>query len=123
MNGTRRRLRLPLFGAGILSTALLMAVGATPAGTAPAAHSPKFTKAVAFDASKPLRELAKAAHASARQRLSASAPSAGRPPKTLATRGTPPSRPRPGPQRRSKARSRTSKAWASRTTSTSSLAA
>jgi hypothetical protein len=77
MNGTRRRLRLPLFGAGILSTALLMAVGATPAGTAPAAHSPKFTKAVAFDASKPLRELAKAAQASARQKAVRLSPERG----------------------------------------------
>jgi hypothetical protein len=66
MNGTRRRLRLPLFGAGVLSTALLMAVGATPAGSSPAAHSPKFSRAVAFDVSTPLRELAKTAQTSAR---------------------------------------------------------
>jgi hypothetical protein len=69
MDGTpRRRLRLrALFGAGVLSTALLMAVGATPAGSAPAKHDPVFTEAVAFDTSKPLRELAKAATASARR--------------------------------------------------------
>ncbi len=69
MDGTpRRRLRLrALFGAGVLSTALLTAVGATPAGSAPAKHDPLFTEAVAFDTSKPLRELAKAAKASARR--------------------------------------------------------
>src|SRR6266511_2165911 len=69
MDGTpRRRLRLrALFGAGVLSTALLTAVGATHAGSAPAKHDPLFTEAVAFDTSKPLRELAKAATASARR--------------------------------------------------------
>jgi hypothetical protein len=69
MDGTpRRRLRLRvLFAAGALSTALLTAVGATPAGSAPAKHDPVFTEAVAFDRSKPLRELAKAAKASARR--------------------------------------------------------
>ena len=69
MDGTpRRRLRLrALLAAGVLSTALLMAVGATPAGSAPAKHDPQFTEAVAFDTSKPLRELAKAATASARR--------------------------------------------------------
>jgi hypothetical protein len=44
-----------------------LAVGATPAGSAPAKHDPQFTEAVAFDTSKPLRELAKAATASARR--------------------------------------------------------
>jgi hypothetical protein len=70
MDGTpRRRLRLrSLFGAGVLSTALLTAVGATPAGSAPAKHEPVFTKAAAYDVSKPLRELAKTAQASARQK-------------------------------------------------------
>ena len=64
MNGTPlRRLRLPLFGAGLLATALLMAVGATPAGSASAKRGPVFTEAVAFDTSKPLRELAKTAKA------------------------------------------------------------
>jgi hypothetical protein len=69
MDGTpRRRLRLrALFAAGALSTALLTAVGAAPAGSAPAKHDPVFTEAVAFDRSKPLRELAKAAKASARR--------------------------------------------------------
>jgi hypothetical protein len=69
MDGTpRRRLRLrALLAAGVLSTALLLAVGATPAGSAPAKPDPKFTEAVAFDTSKPLRELAKAATASARR--------------------------------------------------------
>jgi hypothetical protein len=70
MDGTPRRgLRLrALFGAGVLSTALLTAVGATPAGSAPAKHEPVFTEAVAFDVSKPLRDLAKTAKASARQK-------------------------------------------------------
>jgi hypothetical protein len=69
MHGPRRRLRLrALFGAGILSTALLTAVGATPAGSAPAAHSPKFTEAVAYDLSKPLRVLARTEAGSARQK-------------------------------------------------------
>jgi hypothetical protein len=63
---TRLRPR-SLFGAAVLSTALLIAVGATPAGSAPAEHSPRFTNAVAFDVSKPLRELAKTAQASARR--------------------------------------------------------
>ena len=69
MDGTpRRRLRLrALLAAGVLSTALLLAVGATPAGSAPATPDPQFTEAVAFDTSKPLRELAKAATASARR--------------------------------------------------------
>jgi hypothetical protein len=67
MHGTpRRRLRLPLFGAGVLATAFVLAVGATPAGSSPATHSPKFTSAVAFDASKPLRELVRDAQASER---------------------------------------------------------
>jgi len=44
-----------------------LAVGATPAGSAPATPDPQFTEAVAFDTSKPLRELAKAATASARR--------------------------------------------------------
>jgi hypothetical protein len=70
MDGTsRERLRLrALFGAGVLSTALLIAVGATPAGSAPAKHEPVFSEAVAFDVSKPLRELARTAKASARQK-------------------------------------------------------
>ena len=65
----RERLRLrALFGAGVLATALLTAVGATPAGSAPAKHEPVFSEAVAYDVSKPLRELAKTARASARQK-------------------------------------------------------
>jgi hypothetical protein len=70
MDGTpRERLRLrALFGAGVLATALLTAVGATPAGSAPAKHEPVFSEAVAYDVSKPLRELAKTAKASARQK-------------------------------------------------------
>jgi hypothetical protein len=63
----RRRLRQRvLFGAGVLSTALLTAVGATPAGSAPAQHGAVFSEAVAFDTSKPLRELAKTAKAAGR---------------------------------------------------------
>jgi hypothetical protein len=78
MNGTpRRMLRPPLFGAGVLSAALIMAVGATPAGSAPAAHSPKFTKAVAFDVSKPLRVLAKTARIEARDKDARMSPERG----------------------------------------------
>jgi hypothetical protein len=69
MDGTpQRMLRLrSLFGVGVLSTALLAAVGATPAGSAPAKHDPVFTNAVAFDVSMPLRALAKTARTSARR--------------------------------------------------------
>jgi hypothetical protein len=70
MDGISRRrvgLRL-LFGVGVLSTALLTAVGATPAGSAPAKYEPVFSEAVAYDVSTPLRELAKTAKASARQK-------------------------------------------------------
>jgi hypothetical protein len=78
MNGTpRRRLRLPLFGAGLLSTALLMAVGATPAGSAPAKHEAVFSEAVAFDTSKPLRELAKTAKIEARDKTGRMSPERG----------------------------------------------
>ena len=78
MNGTpRRRLRLPLFGAGVLSTALLMAVGATPAGSAPAKHEAVFSEAVAFDTSKPLRELAKTAKVEARDKDARMSPERG----------------------------------------------
>ena len=71
MDGSlRSTLRLlSLFGAGVLSTAVLMAVGATQAGSAPADKpSPRFTEAVAYDVSKPLRVLAKTEKASARQK-------------------------------------------------------
>ncbi len=43
----------------MLSAAVLMAVGATQAGSAPTRHSPVFTEAVAYDVSKPLSVLAK----------------------------------------------------------------
>jgi hypothetical protein len=71
MDGSlRSTLRLlALFGAGVLSTAVLLAVGATQAGSAPAGKpSPRFTEAVAYDVSKPLRVLAKTEKASARQK-------------------------------------------------------
>ena len=42
-----------------------MAVGATPAGSAPAKHEAVFSEAVAFDTSPPLREFAKIAKAPA----------------------------------------------------------
>jgi hypothetical protein len=42
--------------------ALLMPVGASPAGSAPRQLTPTFTRAAAFDTSKPLRELAKTAN-------------------------------------------------------------
>jgi hypothetical protein len=63
MHGTplRRGRILRLFGVGALLVALLAAAGATQAVSAPAKTGPKFTKPAAFDVSKPLRELAKAA--------------------------------------------------------------
>jgi hypothetical protein len=65
MHGTplRRGRILRLFGVGALLVALLAAAGATQAVSAPAKTGPKFTKPAAFDVSKPLRELAKAAKA------------------------------------------------------------
>src|SRR5688500_18219347 len=70
MDGSpRSTLRLrSLFGAAVLSTTLLTAVGATQAGSAPAKNDPVFTEAVAYDVSKPLHVLAKTEKASARQR-------------------------------------------------------
>jgi hypothetical protein len=51
----------------VLTTALLVGIGATPAGSAPAAKpAPKFSEAVAYDVSPPLRALAKTARSSAR---------------------------------------------------------
>jgi hypothetical protein len=52
----------------MLSAAVLMAVGATQAGSAPARHTPVFTEAVAYDVSKPLSVLAKTEQAAARER-------------------------------------------------------
>jgi hypothetical protein len=52
----------------MLSAAVLMAVGATQAGSAPARHSPVFTEAVAYDVSKPLSVLAKTQQAAASER-------------------------------------------------------
>jgi hypothetical protein len=65
MHGTppRRVRTLRLFGVGALLAAVLTAVGATQAVSAPAKTGPKFTKPAAFDVSKPLRELAKTAKA------------------------------------------------------------
>jgi hypothetical protein len=61
----RRRRRLGPLGAVVLLAAVVTAVivtGATQAGSAaPAKFKPKFTKAAAFDTSKPLRELVKSA--------------------------------------------------------------
>jgi hypothetical protein len=69
MDGTSGLRLRSLFGAGLLSTALLTAVGATQAGSAPASKpSPVFTEAVAYDVSKPLRVLAKTERSAARQR-------------------------------------------------------
>src|SRR5215211_1850735 len=66
MNESPRRTLglLWLFGAGALLAALLMGAGATQAGSAPASQpGPKFSEAVAYDVSKPLRVLAKTASA------------------------------------------------------------
>jgi hypothetical protein len=74
----RRRLRRrSLVGVGVVAAGLLTAVAATPAGTAPAAHSPKFSRAVAFDTSKPLRELAKTAKTAARDKDARMSPERG----------------------------------------------
>ena len=74
----RRRLRLrSLLGVGVLATGLLTAVGATPAGTAPAKHNPRFTEAVAFDVTQPLRALAKTAKASAGDKTARLSPEQG----------------------------------------------
>jgi hypothetical protein len=73
----RRVRRRSLVGAGVVAAGLLTAVVATPAGTAPAAHSPKFGKAVAFDTSKPLRELAKTAKTAARDENTRMSPERG----------------------------------------------
>jgi hypothetical protein len=80
MNGSPRRTLglLSLFGAGALLTALLMGAGATQAGSAPASQpGPKFSEAVAFDVSKPLRVLAKTETASARDRTVRLSPERG----------------------------------------------
>jgi hypothetical protein len=50
-----------IFVAGVLIAAIVSAVGATSAGSAPAGPKPKFTEATAFDVSKPLSVLARAA--------------------------------------------------------------
>jgi len=54
-----------------------MAVGATPAGSAPAKHEAVFSEAVAFDTSKPLRELAKTAKVEARDKDARMSPERG----------------------------------------------
>ena len=63
-SGVRRR-RLGLLGVVVLVAALVTAVVAASAiqagSAAPSTYQPKFSKAVAFDTSKPLRELAKSA--------------------------------------------------------------
>jgi hypothetical protein len=54
-----------------------MAVGATPAGSAPAKHEAVFSEAVAFDTSMPLRELAKTAKVEARDEKARMSPERG----------------------------------------------
>ncbi len=58
---TRWRRTFPVVLAAALATAIT--AGATQAGPSPNAKGPKFTEAVAFDVSKPLRDLAKQAPA------------------------------------------------------------
>jgi hypothetical protein len=54
-----------------------MGVGATAAGSAPAKHEPVFSEAVAFDTSKPLRELATEARVEARDKDARMSPERG----------------------------------------------
>ena len=54
---------LRLWGVGAVLAIALAAVGASQAGSAPARSGPEFSEAVAFDKSKPLRQLAKTAGA------------------------------------------------------------
>jgi hypothetical protein len=79
MHGTplRKVRTLRLFGVGALLAALLTAVGAPQAVSAPAKAEPKFTEAVAYDVSKPLRVLAKTEKASARDRTARLSPERG----------------------------------------------
>jgi hypothetical protein len=58
---------LRLWGVGAVLAVAFTAVGASQAGSATATSEPKFSEAVAFDRSKPLRELAKTAKAGAKQ--------------------------------------------------------
>jgi hypothetical protein len=79
MHGTppRKVRTLRLFGVGALLAAVLTAVGATHAVSGPAKTGPKFTEAVAYDVSKPLRVLAKTEKASARDRTARLSPERG----------------------------------------------
>jgi hypothetical protein len=79
MHGTpARKVRtLRLFGVGALLAGVLTAVGAPQAVSAPAKAEPKFTEAVAYDVSKPLRVLATTEKASARDRTARLSPERG----------------------------------------------
>jgi hypothetical protein len=58
----KRSIRLvPVLVVGVLIAAVVSAIGATGAGSAPSAPKAKFTTATAFDVSKPLTELVRAA--------------------------------------------------------------
>jgi hypothetical protein len=57
---TKRTTTLRLLVAGVLITAVVSAIGATSAGSAPTKAGPHFSEAKAFDVSPPLRDLARA---------------------------------------------------------------
>ena len=61
---------LRLWGVGAVLAVAFAAVGASQADSAPARSGPVFSEAVAFDTSKPLRQLAKTAKATAQQKAS-----------------------------------------------------
>ena len=117
LGGGLLRLR-SLLGVGVLATGLLTAVGATPAGSTPAKHNPRFTEAVAFDVSKPLRVLAKTEKASARNNTVRMSPERGATVQDAGFLGDAAVQATsPAATAAIGARSPTSKAWASRTTS------
>ena len=68
---------LRLWGVGAVLAVAFAAVGASQAGSATARSGPEFSEAVAFDTSKPLRELAKTAKASPRQKAPQVVPERG----------------------------------------------
>jgi hypothetical protein len=59
---------LRLWGVGAVLAVAFAAVGASQAGSATARSGPEFSEAVAFDTSKPLRQLAKTAKTAAKQK-------------------------------------------------------
>ena len=68
---------LRLCGVGAVLAVAFAAVGASQADSATARSGPEFSEAVAFDTSKPLRELAKTAKAAPRQKAPQAVPERG----------------------------------------------